>query len=216
MLDNETADAAEINELDELTRQMARENRRLASRPDIDNLDDAVVFKDGKPVFLQAKNNRVIIERVSSCLSGSPWLDTRSYIVVDVDHQTGYLKLLDEEMRHHASSNFITGIQMGYRFKVPARGIKALPRKRRETVKATTEQPKVETKPKAEKGDEKERRVYNTKGIIHTRIKGLAFRPSGETKATDGMRLLMSAVGTNLKVRSLDGWEETWSPDPSI
>lgn len=200
---------------DELTQIVVRESKRLASRPDIDHLDDAIAFNGQSPMFLQQPGNRVIIERFSSCLSGSPWLDTRSYIVVRVNQTSGDLKLLDEEMRHHASSNFIEGTKLGYRFKIPGRGIKALPRK------STVEKQKIEkAEPKEKKttaDGEKERRVYSTKGVIHTRIKGLAYVPQGETKATDGMRLLMSSVGKNLRVKNVEqNWEETWFPNDAL
>lgn len=193
----------------------AREQKRLSGRPDIDHLRDAVVEVDGKLQFVQPKGTRVIIERFATVLSNRPWLDTRSYLVESVNQETGELKLQDEEMRHSSHSNFITASKLGYRFKVPeTKGIYVS-----KAAKATKAQQKPEAAKPAKQAtnNETERRIYSTKGQIHTRIKGIAYVPQGATQATDKMRLMTQHVGDNIKVRSVDGgWEEVWVPNKDM
>lgn len=212
-MDQEQEDGQEVV-LRDVLNSRERESRRLANKPYIDHLDNAIEIQNGKPVFLQGREMRVIIERVASCLVGSPWLDTRSYIVKDINTETGDLRLLDEELMHMACSNFITGPALGYRFKIPAKKGAVLPRRNKTDVKPRVEETKA--KPVAEASG-KERRIYSTKGILHTRIKGLAYVPQGESKAADGMRLMTVTVGTNLKVSNTElGWEEVWTPNKEI
>lgn len=213
---NEPSAEHEISTNETLTMQ-ERMKRRLANKPYIDHLEDAVVMKDDKPFFTQEKGTRVIIERVATVLSGSPWLDTRSYIVQSVDQETGVLKLQDEEMRHASESNFITATAAGYRFKKPPGKGAPLPTKNKAAPKpAVTEAPTKPSKVASVSSKESERRVYSSRGIIHTRIKGIAYVPSSTTQAVDGMRLMMSLTSGGLKVRSVDGWEENWVPSKDM
>lgn len=200
----------------------AREAKRLSSRPSIDHLLDAVVERDGKLHFLPEKGTRVIIERLATVLSHKPWLDTKSYIVESVDQETGDIRLQDEEMHHASHSNFKTALELGYRLKLPGAKDNGsyVPRKAPPIVledEPTSEKPKS-SKPKSSSDvKETERRIYATRGVIHTRIKGLAYVPSGTTQASDGMRLVTIVEGTNIKVFGPDkAWEEVWTPNAEL
>ncbi len=203
------------DDIREYVHSHAREQRRVATRPFLDHLADATVMKpDGAIGFTPKNGMQVIIERVASCLTNKPWLDTKVFIVKDVDYASGALRLWDDELKQHASSNFKTGLKLGYRFKVPELGRKnALPVRNKAAPKeAVADKPKV-----TEASGDKLRRIYATHGVVHTRIKGIAYVPNGVTKAEDSMRLLVTAVGTSIKVKHPDlGWEETWAPSKDL
>lgn len=97
-----------------------RELRRLANRPSIDHLPDAVsVLPNGDKVPLFDVNSRIVVERY---LSWAPqrWLDTRVYTVLSIDDETGAVKCLDEECNYYATVGFK---HLGQNFKLaPKRG----------------------------------------------------------------------------------------------
>src|SRR5260221_5471647 len=105
--------------VNEVLRSEDAEKRRLALKPDVSHLTDAVSMVDGKLQFSLVQGDRLVIERVSVFLSGSPWLDTRSFIIAGVDRGNGDLHLIDEEIQHQAMSNYVTGSHAGFKFKVP-------------------------------------------------------------------------------------------------
>lgn len=188
-----------------------RETKRLANKPYIDHLEDAIIDIDGVPSFMVATHKKVIIERYASVLASRPWLDTRSYIIVAINQVTGDLKLLDD-MGQQCSSNYITGPTYGYRFKIPE-GEKPLPRRNKAAPKVSQAE---KAKVKAEK-PEPLRRIYVSKNIIHTRIKGQAYVPSSATQAKDGDRLTTKLVKDKLQVKHPEaGWEETWIPTKDL
>lgn len=203
-----------VDDVNEVLHRGAREQRRVASRPYIDGFPDAVREKDGKMVCTQTKDMRIIIERYATILSTKPWLDTKTYIVNGVNQDTGEIKLWDEDLEHHVTLNFITGTKLGYRFKVPPTKGPLLPRH-----KPDEEKPVVASASKSERPTRgpTERRIYSTKGILHTRLKGLAYVPPKPTKAIDGMRLLTLLEGNALKVsHPVEGWVETWTPNQNL
>lgn len=210
-MDSEIRNDSEGSE--EFDFNQAREAKRQQGRPDIDHLDDAVVVdENGKHKCLQHKGNRIIIERFATMLKDRPWLDTRSYIILSLDPETGDMSLLEEEFQHQAKSNFITGLSLGYRFKIPARkGAK------KKIVAPVGEAPSASASTKPDVQKTSERRIYATKGVIHTRLKGLAYVPQGETQAQDGMRLLTTLVKGNLIVENVQlSWKETWVPNHDL
>jgi hypothetical protein len=98
----------------------AKERARLASKPVLDALEDAVELDDaGVPTFTVAPGDKVVIERYATILRGSPWLDTKVYTVESIDGVTGTLRLWDDEEKCHAMTNYITGFAAGFKFKVP-------------------------------------------------------------------------------------------------
>lgn len=135
-------------EMDEISRAAALEASKLASRPLIDHLADAVAKDDMGNLVLEAKaGDKIIIERFASVLSHRPWLDTRTYIIESVDGVTGDLRLFDPDMNQEAMSNYITGTQRGYRFKLPnSKGLNIGQRKRGRPKKNPTGVPE-EVKP---------------------------------------------------------------------
>lgn len=123
MANNETDTVNEVitnDEVDEITRAARAEQTKLASKPVIDHLEDAV-GKDpfGNPVLLAKVGDRIIIERYATVLSHKPWLDTKTYVITNVDGVTGDLVLMDTDLGQQAGSNYITGTKAGYRFKLP-------------------------------------------------------------------------------------------------
>lgn len=98
----------------------AKEKARLAQKPIIDHLEDAIELDDeGVPVFTIPPGEKVIIERVRTILPGNAWLDTKMYTVETIDGVTGNLMLWDDEGKCHAMSNYLTAPRRGYKFKVP-------------------------------------------------------------------------------------------------
>lgn len=196
----------------EVLQAQEREKKRLANKPYIDHLDDAVTIDEvtGTYMFLPAKGTRLIMERFATVLEGRPWLDTSTYIVQKVNEANGDIELVDEELGRVVQSNFITGLKLGYRFKMPeaGKGRRTLPKRNKAAVRE-----KVEPKSTSKTVSGSDRRIYSTRGIIHTRIKGLAYVPNGETKASDGQRLSVTQVGTNIAVTMEDGTQEMWVPN---
>lgn len=94
--------------------------RRLARKPSVDHLPDAVgVLPDGTQVPLFDVGDRIVVERFMAWDHGD-WLDTRVYLVREIDDDTGYVKCIDEEQNHHAVVGFKHDHQ---RFKLaPKRG----------------------------------------------------------------------------------------------
>jgi len=122
----------ELETLDDLTAAEAKEQARAAAKPLIDHLEDAV-GKDqfGNPVLFAKVGDKIIIERVATVLSHRPWLDTKTYVITNVDGVTGDLVLMDTDVGQQAGSNYITGIARGYRFKLPnSKGMSIGKRKR--------------------------------------------------------------------------------------
>lgn len=193
----------------------AREAERLLKKPCIDHLPDAVVAG----AFTVPVGGKLVIERVASILPNQPWLDTRCYRVKSVDPEVGTLALLDDETGACAMSNFIAGQKFGYVFKAaPSKGSwDTLPREKAVTLPKTKKLSRTETKgTKAASGEV--RRVYQTKGITHTRIGGVAYIPKGETRAKNGDRLMFSLTkgGSKCEVLFKDGSREMWLKEESL
>ena len=120
MVENEIEIEQEFDSISSILANEAKEAARLANKPILDHLEDAVEFdEDGRPTFTIAPGDKVIIERFATILRGSPWLDTKVYTVETIDGVTGVLKLWDDDGRCFAMTNYIEGLKHGYRFKVP-------------------------------------------------------------------------------------------------
>jgi hypothetical protein len=122
----------DIETLSELQDAEAKEKARNAAKPVIDHLPDAVGTDElGNPTFLAGAGDRIIIERYATVLSHKPWLDTKTYVITNVDGVTGDLVLMDTDLGQQAGSNYITGTKAGYRFKLPnSKGMSIGKRKR--------------------------------------------------------------------------------------
>ena len=113
-------EAPEYESISAILDNEAKERARLAQKPIIDHLEDAIELDDdGIPVFTIPPGERVIIERYAAILATRPWLDTKMYTVETIDGVTGNLTLWDDDGKCHAMSNYLTGPKVGYRFKVP-------------------------------------------------------------------------------------------------
>lgn len=110
----------------------AREAARLASRPNIDHLPDAIA-KDEMGVWqlLARPGEKVIIERFSSILDGSPWMDTKTFVVDSIDGATGNIYLHDIELCRQSMTNIPTALKYGHRFKLPTARMPDLTSKRK-------------------------------------------------------------------------------------
>jgi hypothetical protein len=110
----------------------AKEAHRLATRPNIDDLMDAVVRDDlGRQVLLVKPGEKLIVERFATILPGRPWLDTKTYTVQTIDEATGRVHLWDDELQRTALTDYIGGTKVGYRFKLPIKGRPAVSNKRK-------------------------------------------------------------------------------------
>jgi hypothetical protein len=191
----------------------------LDNQPYIERLEDAIDYGEfGLPTFKVQPGGDIVIERYIISGGERVWLDTKIYEVIKVDHSTGDLRLYDNEWQHCAMSNFKTGVEKyGYRFKIaPKKG------KLRKRSKVISDDAKLkaagERKSSGKRGNPGRpglRRVYNTKGVIHTRLKGHAFGPgTSATQACDGDRLEVSPPDNSACVKVTHptaGWTETWS-----
>jgi hypothetical protein len=110
----------------------AKEAHRLATRPNIDDLVDAVVRDDlGRLVLLAKPGEKLIVERFATILPGRPWLDTRTYTIQTIDEATGRIHLWDDELQRTALTDYIGGTTAGYRFKLPTKGRALVSNKRK-------------------------------------------------------------------------------------
>lgn len=119
-MDNDTND--DDCGFDSISAAMANEEKeraRLANKPIIDHLDDAFEGTGKDRTFVVPRGEKVIVERVATVLSGTPWLDTKVYTVISIDGVTGNVTLRDEEAEHNTLVNYLVGPERGYKFKIP-------------------------------------------------------------------------------------------------
>lgn len=121
---------------------------RQARKPDISALEDALAFHpDGQIVPLFEPGARIVIERRSTVVAGNPWLDTQTYVVQEVEPDTGVLRLWNPHLMQLAMANFVSGSATGSVFKLaPVRGTigkkkRGRPRKNFSTPAPAPEQP---------------------------------------------------------------------------
>lgn len=108
------------NDTLETLESLAAAEAKGANKPMIDHLPDAVVKDElGMHVLLAKPGDKIVIERVASVLSHRPWLDTKTYTIQSINAATGGLVLWDDDLHRDASSNYIEGMKVGYRFKLP-------------------------------------------------------------------------------------------------
>lgn len=106
--------------MDEISTAAAAEAGKQVNKPMIDHLPDAVEKDEmGIPTLLAKPGDKIVIERVATVLQGKPWLDTKTYVIESIDAATGNLGLWDDDLGRSAATNFIQGVKVGYRFKLP-------------------------------------------------------------------------------------------------
>jgi hypothetical protein len=132
----------------------AKEAHRLATRPNIDDMVDAVAKDDlGRPILLAKPGEKLIVERFATILRGRPWLDTKTYTIQSIDEATGKVHLWDDELQRTALTDYIGGTAAGYRFKLPIKGraiSSARKRGRPKKVVPVTQQPVVQPQEQGE------------------------------------------------------------------
>lgn len=110
----------------------AQEAHRLASRPNIDHLPDAVIKDDmGQFILLAKPGEKIIIERFYVNLAGNPWRDTKTFEVDYIDGATGRVTLHDPELLRQVMYNVGEAIGYGFRFKLPTARMPNLTGKRK-------------------------------------------------------------------------------------
>lgn len=126
----------------------AREAHRLASRPVIDDLADAVVKDElGRLILLAKPGEKLIVERFATILPGRPWLDTKTYTIQSIDEATGRIHLWDDELQRTALTDYISGTKAGYRFKLPVKGRKVSSKRKRGRPRKNVAAPAVAVTP---------------------------------------------------------------------
>lgn len=113
-------------------------SRKPVSKPDISRLPNAI--EGGIPQF--GPGDKIVIERYASFLKGNPYLDTRTYKVVDVDAFTGKMHLYDESLSQNAVDNWKTGIKSGNVYKLAMGNAVTTKKKRGRPRKNPIEAPK--------------------------------------------------------------------------
>jgi len=93
---------------------------RTARKPEIGHLEDAF-NEDRVPLF--EVGSRIVIERYATTIPGCPWLDTQTYVVNEIDTNSGVMKLWNPYLFQSALTNFRLGLDNGFLFKLaPTRG----------------------------------------------------------------------------------------------
>lgn len=195
-----------------IVNDLEKAKKRIESKPNIDMLEDAVITVDDKLKFLPKRGEYVVIERRCTLLSNKPWLDTKKYLVITVNQETGRLELIDEEYQHDVLCNFITGTKENFKFKIPPKKGAFKKRRSKRAAIVSSNKEKVENK-QPSLNNNATRRIYATRGIIHTRIKGVAYVPQAgqQTNASDAMRVQTRICGDKLIIKhEIEHWEETW------
>lgn len=100
-------------------------------RPDISRLPDAFELDlEGRPQPRFRAGDDIIIERHSIVLPSRPWLSTDTFMVQDIDQETGHMRLWHRGLQQYDMSNYVTGIlKHGIVYKL-ARGNESVKRKR--------------------------------------------------------------------------------------
>lgn len=149
---NEDEETITPETIEELADVEARDAARMANRPMIDHLPDAIERDEfGRLVLRAQPGEKIIIERWASCLKTRPWLDTKTYTILTIDEATGVVRLWDDDLQRTAMSDYVKGTKVGYRFKLPTRKGMNIGKKRRGRPKKNpTDAPveKVESAPK--------------------------------------------------------------------
>lgn len=135
-------------EIDDVTREVMA-GIKASNKPLIDHLPDAIERDEmGFLSLLVGPGEKLIIERVASILTLKPWLDTKTYTIKSVDLASGYVMLWDDDLHRDASTNYIEGLQAGYRFKlVTNKGMQIGKKKRGRPKKNPTGAPDINLKP---------------------------------------------------------------------
>jgi hypothetical protein len=134
-------------EFSEAIQEIFATEGKVKNKPLIDHLPDAVEKDElGIPVLLAKPGDKLVIERYATVLKGSPWLDTKTYTIESIDVASGRVDLWDDDLGRYAITNYIEGLKVGYRFKLPAGRVGIGKRQRGRPRKNPTGVPE-ETKP---------------------------------------------------------------------
>lgn len=210
----ETTTPDDDQEILDLLKREEKERARSAKRPSIDHLDDAISLNDeGFPQFNLNVDDSLIIERYTQFGDKPRWFDTKVYRVLFTNVETGALRLFDLENKNYAASNYISGFTNPlYKFKIAPLKTNKLKRRGKHDAKSNVIEKETKTKkPRKVSVDGKMRKVYESRGTIHTRIGGVPYGPSGKTKAHANDKLMMTLNSQGLTVKdTAQGWSEVW------
>lgn len=159
---------------DTITRALG--TSKVVSKPDISRLPDAIA--GGIPQF--GPGDKIVIERYSAFLRGKPYLDTKTFTVVDIDAFTGKMKLYDDVLQQNAIDNWKVGTVHGNVYKL-AMGNSVSTKKKRGRPRKS---PIGEEKPLVPPGEKRGR----------GRPKGVKNRPKEEIAAAKAAKKLAKGL----------------------
>ena len=151
---------------------------KAVSKPDISRLPNAI--EGGIPQF--GPGDKIVIERYSSFLRGRPYLDTKTYTVLEVDAFTGKIKLYDDQLQQNAIDNWKTGARFGNVYKLANGNVVSTKKKRGRPRKA----PIGEEQPLVPPGEKRGR----------GRPKGVKNRPKEEIEAEKAAKKMGKGLRT--------------------
>lgn len=104
---------------------------KVRTKPDISRLPDAFELDiEGRPQPRFRVGDEIVIERHSIILSSKPWLNTETYVVQDIDHITGNMRLWHQGLQQFDLTNYVTGfLKHGFVYKL-AKGNEIIRKKR--------------------------------------------------------------------------------------
>jgi hypothetical protein len=112
------------DEMESMLDPSGAEAKRVARRPDLTSLEDA--FEpgfDGEPLPRFTVGSRIILERFATSLPKRQWLSTNTYLVEEIDYETGMLRLWDPALQRFELSNWKTAIaKHGFSYKLAPNG----------------------------------------------------------------------------------------------
>jgi hypothetical protein len=94
-------DEREYRNEDEEARRAGMAVAREGRRPPIDHLENGTVAYGTTVLPLFNIGDRVVIERRTDWVKGTPWLDTDVYDVKDIDDETGNVSVMDDLWHAH-------------------------------------------------------------------------------------------------------------------
>jgi hypothetical protein len=207
-------------EIDNALKSERVEQERIARRPHIDHLEDAIsIGEDGQIKFLAHVGDRIVIERWYEHKGRPAWLDTKKYLIKEIHEvekknkdgwicaRIGDLSLFNIENENSAGSNYITGHAAGYKFRIDEQGARL--RSKEKTLKH------IEKKEAKKISDQqpKTRKVYEGRlGGLVVVIKGNDFRAPDKSQAKKlGQVEIITYNTSDVIVKFEDGSREIWN-----
>lgn len=192
------------------------DEKRLARwqdrRPDVGHLKDAVSGTGAQAVPLFKVGDRVVVEKRTGMLKGSPWLETVVGRVKSINMETGAVAIVDEESDPRAPrlkhASFTDGMHVFKFASVKGSAFAASPAPR------PSQQAPVGDTVASVGGAKKQYRIYGKlKGAAaHTRLKGKAYLAPADTRFKAGDQADVAPEDGRLRVKA-DDRSQLWEPE---